>query len=401
MATHRTRRHVLDAALGSLLLLGEPSLMQAARAQSANTPQPPFPAVQPSRPLGFPRDFGAHPLYRIEWWYVTAWLEPQQSSGEAFGVQITFFRVRTGHPLDNPSRFSPAQLVLAHVAIADPGKGRLLHRERSARPGLGGARFSDRDTDVQIGRWSLRRTPDDRYLARIDERGLDLELSFEPIGPPVLQGDQGYSPKGPLAPQASYYYSRPWLRTAGRVNGRAVTGEAWFDHEWSSELLAEEAQGWDWAGLHLDDGRALMVFRIRDRQGESLWTQHRWISRSEARGESEGAEQARPSDPRQPQPMDDDRTHSVAPAGRVTIHFEVRRLWRSPRTGVRWPVAMTITVGTTSLWLEPLMDDQELDARGGTGVLYWEGAVRVRAADGRSIGRGYLELTGYGEKLRI
>jgi predicted secreted hydrolase len=50
--------------------------------------------------------------------------------------------------------------------------------------------------------------------------------------------------------------------------------------------------------------------------------------------------------------------------------------------------------------LEPLMDDQELDARASTGTVYWEGAVRALGG-GREVGRGYLELTGYGRPLTL
>jgi predicted secreted hydrolase len=374
------RRRFIELALG---LGGVSTAPGPGWAQApALAPAEDYPAVVAGTKLEFPRDHGAHPRYRIEWWYITAWVAPTDQPQQSMGVQITFFRVRTGHPLANPSRFSPAQLMFAHAAVADPARGRLVHLEQTARPGLGGAEFAEGDTQVQMGRWSLVRKPDDRYVARIGDRAIDLDLEFRPPGPPILQGNQGFSPKGPAAEQASHYYSRPWMRTRGKVNGRSVEGDAWFDHEWSSELLAPDAQGWDWAGLHLDDGRALMVFRIRDAQGGTLWTQHRWVSAEEV------------------------RTGRNAAAGDLQrdapeVRFAVRRLWQSPRTGVRWPVELGITIGDFGFALQPLMDDQELDARGGTGVLYWEGAVRMRDAQGRAIGRGYLELTGYGERLRM
>jgi len=172
--------------------------------------EPSYPTVLPGVPLIFPRDHGAHPAFRIEWWYITGWLQSAAGgTDQAVGLQITFFRVRTGHPLDNPSRFSPAQLLFAHAALAEPGRGRLLHLEQAARPGFGLAHASSDDTALQLGRWSLMRGQDDRYHARIAGRGLKLELSFTPPGPPILQGDGGFSPKGPQPKQASYYYSRP------------------------------------------------------------------------------------------------------------------------------------------------------------------------------------------------
>jgi len=386
------RRRFIELALGGISAAPGPGWGQAqAQAQAGKLSAEDYPAVVAGTRLEFPRDHGAHPRYRIEWWYITAWVAPVGQPQQPIGVQITFFRVRTGHPLANPSRFSPAQLMFAHAAVADPARGRLVHLERTARPGLGGGEFAEGDTRVQMARWSLVREPGDRYVARIADRAIDLDLEFQPPGPPILQGDQGFSPKGPAAEQASYYYSRPWMRTRGKVNGRSVEGDAWFDHEWSSELLGPDAQGWDWAGLHLDDGRALMVFRIRDAQGSTLWTQHRWVSAEEVRtgrkGEGGG-----------------DRSRKAVGArrdGDHAVRFTIRRLWQSARTGVRWPVELGITIGGFGFSLEPLMDDQELDARGGTGVLYWEGAVRMRDAQGRAIGRGYLELTGYGERLRM
>jgi len=151
-----------------------------------------------------------------------------------------------------------------------------------------------------------------------------------------------------------------------------VTGRAWLDHEWSSEYLAPEAAGWDWAGLNLADGGALMAFRMRNRTGGTVW----------AGGTLRGG---------------DGRLRMFSPAD---IGFVPRRTWRSPRTGVEYPVAMTLSAGGTTYALDPLFDDQELDASASTGTIYWEGAVRASTVGGEA-GRGYLELTGYGMPLRL
>ena len=162
------------------------------------------------------------------------------------------------------------------------------------------------------------------------------------------------------------------LAVSGRVSARgaerAVRGVAWLDHEWSSELLVSEASGWDWLGANLADGSALMAFRIRARDGATLW--------SNALLRAPGA-----------------RTASTGEA-----IFRTVRGWTSPRTGVRYPVAMEVVAGGRTWRVEPLMDDQELDARSSTGTLYWEGAVRV-SAEGAASGVGYLELTGYAERV--
>lgn len=150
-----------------------------------------------------------------------------------------------------------------------------------------------------------------------------------------------------------------------------MQGTAWLDHEWSSTLLAEEAVGWDWLGLNLDDGGALMVFQIRDRAGRKFW----------GGGTLRG----------------DGRVQVLAPE---KVNFKPLRHWRSPRTGTSYPVAMRLNAGDLTLELAPLMDDQELDSRASTGAVYWEGAVTALRGD-EAVGRGYLELTGYFQRLNL
>lgn len=340
-------------------------------------PRSGFTPVQP-RALRFPEDHGAHPGYRIEWWYLTGWLSRPQ--GPDFGFQITFFRSATGYPEDNPSRFAPKQILLAHAAIALPEKNRLVHAERMARslPPLAHAQTAD--TDVHIGsgaqQWSLRRDArTDSYVARIEASELSLQLTLSAHEPPVPQGQAGYSRKGPHPLQASHYYSRPQLDVSGTMRlgptsnpTTRVNGRAWFDHEWSSEILGDDAVGWDWVGINLDDGGALMAFRIRDAQGRTLWHE------ASLRVGGQGAL----------------RTGLGA-------DFEPIRWWTSMRSGARWPIAQQLRIEGHTLVLEPLLDDQELVMRG---VTYWEGAVTVKRA-GQRIGRGYLELTGYAGRIRL
>jgi predicted secreted hydrolase len=369
---------------GSTASSGSPGAPGSSAPTGASAPAPtgtrPFDwaPVRRDPPMTFPADFGAHPDHRTEWWYVTGWLE-RPGAADA-GFQLTFFRSRTAHPAANPSRFAPTQLVLAHAALALPERGRLLHAERSSRAGFGLAGAQTGDTRVWLGAgddaWTLRRDPaTDRYRARIVAKDFAFELDLDPAAPPLLQGEAGYSRKGPGEAQASRYYSRPQVRVAGRVRVGAadtpVEGRAWFDHEWSSEILDERAAGWDWTGLNLDDGGALMAFRIRARDGRDAWT---------------------------------DATLREGAAGVVRTGlkptFEPLRHWQSARSGARWPVSLRIRIAGRELELRPLFDDQELDARGSTGTTYWEGAV-VALEGGRRIGRGYLELTGYAGALRL
>jgi predicted secreted hydrolase len=332
-----------------------------------------YPDVQPGTTLTFPADEGAHPQFRTEWWYVTGWLE--DGTMDPLGFQVTFFRSRPGVAEASESRFAPKQLLFAHAALADPEVSHLLVDQRAGREGFGLASAASGRTDARIGDWSLVQSGA-RYAARIAARDFTLDLALSARAPILLQGDDGVSRKGPHPLDASYYYSRPHLEVEGSVasgaRARSVTGSAWLDHEWSSRYLTHGGVGWDWIGINLDDGGALMAFRIRDSRGEPLW----------AGGTHRDAHGAR---------------RTFAPA---EIAFLPRRRWRSPRTGIEYPVSFEVRAGDLVLLLEPLFPDQELDARAGVGAVYWEGAVRATGPGGIA-GRGYLELTGYAGALRI
>lgn len=340
----------------------------------AQAAPPVFPPVTPGQALVFPRDFGAHPDFRTEWWYVTGWLK--KADGKPLGFQVTFFRSRTEHDPANPSAFAPHQLVIGHAALSDPALGRLVHDQRSARAGFGLAWAKPGDVDLKLEDWRMTRGPDGNYRVSLKSSEMTLDLTLAPTQAPLLQGDAGYSRKGPAAQHASYYYSLPQLKVTG-VAGRAgdagpVTGSAWFDHEWSSEALQPEAQGWDWIGANLDDGSALMAFQIRAKDGGKLW------AHATVRGR-------------------DGKVTRYAPD---EVIFTPQAHWKSPRTNANYPVATTITTGATRWQIAPLQPDQELDSRRSTGAVYWEGAVTLRR-DGAPAGHGYLEMTGYVQRIKL
>jgi predicted secreted hydrolase len=335
---------------------------------------PPFYApVTADQPLVFPADYGSHPKFRTEWWYVTGWLTTAR--GEPLGFQITFFRTKPDIDENNPSAFAPHQLLIAHCAISDPKRGRLWQDQRIRRAGLGLAEAATGDTHVWIDNWFLRRGATG-YTAKIDAEDFTFDLTLFETQPVLLNGDSGVSRKGPSPMAASYYYSLPHLRVAGAITRQGsadrVTGEAWLDHEWSSEYLDSQAVGWDWIGINLDDGSALMAFRIRGTQGEQRW----------AGGTLRDG---------------DGHVQILQPAD---VEFRAGRQWTSPRTRIPYPVQWHVRAGTREFDLQPLLDDQENDTRLSTGAIYWEGAVRAYEQR-RLVGRGYLELTGYGETLRL
>jgi predicted secreted hydrolase len=206
-------------------------------------------------------------------------------------------------------------------------------------------------------------------------RDLSFNLTLRPTQLPLAEGENGYSRKGPKPEQASYYYSVPHLAVTGTIarGGRSerMSGEAWLDREWSSDYLAPDAAGWDWTGLNLDDGSALMAFRIRRKGGGVLW--------------AGGSYRRRDGQVTRLQPGD--------------VTFTPTATWRSARTGALYPVRQVLSIrlpgGIRRFPLQPVFPDQEVDARAAGQPVYWEGAVRTAK------GRGYLELTGYAGDLRM
>ncbi|MEO7244791.1 MAG: lipocalin-like domain-containing protein [Rubrivivax sp.] len=337
--------------------------------------------VQRGRVLRFPRDHGAHPGAGIEWWYVTGWLGPSLDAPVA-GFQVTFFRRRTGLAADSTSRFAARQLLFAHAALSDLRQRRHRHAERIARwsetPDAPLAHADVGDTGIVLGRWSLQRSDGGGLRAQVIDAELRLELELQPTQPVLLQGDAGFSRKGPLERQASHYLSEPQLAVRARIaaDGPWLSGRGWLDHEWSDELLAPDAVGWDWIGINLADGAALTAFRLRRADGSVSWAGGSWRAAGGA-------------------------VRTFAPD---ELHLEPDRsnIWTSGRTGARYPVRWQVTTPVGRFVLQALLDDQELDGRAGTGTVYWEGLSELRDAGAtRRLGLGYLEMTGYAGRLRL
>ena len=334
------------------------------------------------RPLRFPADHGPHPSFRTEWWYYTGNLEADD--GRRFGFQLTFFRsaIRPDTPAV-ASAWATRQLWMGHFALTDVRAGRFRAFERFDRGALGLAGARAEPFRVWIGDWEAAAAEAEpaggpgspwtpvRVRAGAEAAAVDLVLTA--AKPVVLQGDRGLSRKGPEPGNASYYYSLTRLAAEGRVMSAGdtvpVTGWAWLDREWSTSALGPELAGWDWFALQLSDGSDLMVYRLRRRDGGTDP-----FSAGTLVGPGGDAVRLGPDD----------------------FVLEATGAWTSPRGG-RYPSGWRVAVPSRGLRLtvEPVLADQELDLT----FRYWEGAVAVTGErDGRPVrGRGYVELTGYGE----
>ena len=337
-----------------------------------STPDPGFRRADRPRSLDFPADHGAHPEYATEWWYFTGNL--WGSDAARFGYQFTLFRV--GLAPGTPAEDSPwrsHQLYMGHLAVTDIDAQQHHSSERFSRAAAGLAGADTSPLRVWLGSWAL--VAEDktglfplRLRAEADDIAIDFTL--QPGNKErVLQGEQGWSRKGAAQGNASYYYSYTRLPTQGRIRigtqWHEVEGSSWFDREWSSSALAEDQAGWDWFALQLEDGRDLMFYRMRDRQG------HAQIFSQGVLVEADG----------QITRLDLNNTR-VQPSG----------FWTTP-DGVRYPVRWQVSIPAKEIELtvEAAVSDQEMNHS----VRYWEGAVDVR---GSQSGLGYLELSGYSSR---
>jgi predicted secreted hydrolase len=330
----------------------------------------------------FPRDHGPHPEFRQEWWYLTGNL--RDATGARYGFELTFFRLAAA-PVSNAtagaatpasteerSKWHARQVYVAHFALTDVTSGRFHSTARYARDALGLAGSSGLPLRVWLSGWFLAEAAGTAAWTLHAADGEDaLTLTLQPQLPPVLNGDEGLSVKSDEPGAASYYYSIPRLEARGELRhaGRSlsVSGLAWLDREWGSGPLGAAQQGWDWFGLQLADGTALMFYALRTRAGErDPHSAGTWIT-------SDGSTRALRS-------------------GDVEIRAESH--WTSPR-GDRYPSRWRIRIPSLALDLDvaPAVPDQELD----TTPRYWEGSVRVAGErSGRSVGgQGYVELVGY------
>ncbi|TLY66463.1 MAG: carotenoid 1,2-hydratase [Gammaproteobacteria bacterium] len=364
------------------------------------------------RAFAFPRDHGPHREFRQEWWYVTGNLDA--ATGERFGFELTFFRFALApgaapdaapdaaqRPVSGVATPPPSsawrtrQIYMAHFALTDVAAGRFRFARKLSREALALAGAQAAPFRVWIDDWSLEAAPSAAVKAdkpaahapgavasgatvsgatwtlRAAQPGYEVDLVLEPLTPPVLNGEAGFSRKSAEPGDASFYYSIPRLEVRGRLvrdnHPVAVRGLAWFDREWGSGALGAREVGWDWFALQLNDGATLMFYALRNRDGtRDRHSAGTWV-------EPSGASR---------------------PLTSEEVAIDVLDHWSNAR-GTRYPSSWRIRVPSLSLevGVRPVLADQEFRSA----PTYWEGAVDVSGTRGGAgiAGRGYVELVGY------
>jgi predicted secreted hydrolase len=361
------------------------SLLLSACVMSGRGEEPPARTAEgyripnPGHGFSFPADHGSHPDFRIEWWYLTGHL--RDGDGARYGFQATFFRYAL-HPETGgaaPDAFGTNQLFMAHMALTDVDNQRFTHEERLNRDGWDAyARVGD--LDLRNGNWTLRRTEGETMQLQAGVRGdTRMSLQLVPVKPNVFFGEDGLSRKGADPSACSWYITFPRLAATGTLHlageDVAVTGEAWMDHEISSSQLGRDQVGWDWLSVRFEDGSELMLYVLRDQEGQpDPFSTLAWVT-------AEG---------------------QVHHAGPESFTWTVLDTWRSPTTGAAYPVHTRLTGvrpdgSPFAITVRPLMEAQEMHGRLG-GISYWEGACDV-SEDGKVVGEAYMELTGYADPL--
>ena len=325
----------------------------------------------------FPRDHFSHPDYDTEWWYFTGNLKA--TDGHEFGFEVTFFRFRP-EERNNDSLRNPVwdsdQVYIAHFALSDVTSGRFYHQERLNRPGPGVAGVDANQRIIWNGNWQVRWLsfePIEQDLEAVDEDA-QIRLKLTSQKPIVINGKNGVSQKGPRRGEASHYYSLTRIAASGKVTIEkkeySVTGLAWMDREFFSNVTGSLTQGWDWMCVQLNSNEELMLYRLRLKDGSiSSYSSGTFV---DAHGATEFLDHSQ---------------FSLAPL----------RTWHSPVSGTDYPVEWEVSVPSKSLVLRlttPLAK-QELDNR--VTQSYWEGAVRYSGTEAgkKTGGVGYLEMTGY------
>ncbi len=335
-------------------------------------------AEQP-RAWAFPRDHGAHPDFKTEWWYFTGNLK-ETGTERRFAFELALFRQGVQFlPVQKRSKWAVRDLFMGNFAISDIAES-VFYPYESLRRGEIGGHASEGGMDTAVGNWGVKAEgTSETYHVWADAEGQAIDLKMTPLKPLIFEGDKGLSLKGALPGEASYYYSYPRLKTEGTVvvNGvkHSITGTSWFDHEFSTSSLGRNQVGWDWFCVQLKNGEELMLYVMRDTEGViDPQSQGTWVKA-------------------------DGTTQRILPG---EFQEEVLGTWKSPNNGANYSCGWKIHLSKLNILLtvQPTMYGQELSF-GGLNNAYWEGACDIKGTEnGAAVeGVGYTELTGYAQAL--
>lgn len=328
----------------------------------------------------FPRDEFAHPDFKTEWWYFTGNLESED--GKRFGYQLTFFRQGL-RPPDNrepvESRFVTDHIWFGHFAISELDRDRFHFGEQFSRESFDLAGSGDGDRVVWIKNWTLKRTGGEspgNYEMNAAVEDFSISFRLRPDKPPVFHGRDGFSPKSANEASASHYYSLTRLTTEGslKIGDREfeVSGLSWYDREWSTSALTRDQAGWDWFAIQLENDFELMLFQLRDPDGNTNFASGTLIR-------PDGSSQAIAAD---------------------EIRLKPTKTWTAPDSKVSYPIEWDVEIASLDVALKvaAALENQQLRM---AAMTYWEGATTIRGSlGGKPVrGRGYLELTGYDGKM--
>jgi len=336
-------------------------------------------AALPGRNIVFPRDHASHPDFQTEWWYYTGHLATE--SGKQFGYQVTFFRFGLRDRQKGVESPLFTDLYMAHFALSDKKEKSFYFTERADRGFKGKAGASVDRYLVWIEDWKVEEEGS-VHTIRVRDRDKALRLRLTPLKAPVLHGQEGLSKKGEGRGRASYYYSFTRLETEGELEignkAEKVRGITWMDHEFGSNQLSENQVGWDWFSLQLDNETEIMLYLLRWKDGSpDSYSSGTFVY---------------PDGSLRHLKLDDFRV-------------EIMDTWKSPKSGGLYPMGWKILIPSerVALELQPYFKDQELRTGKSTRVNYWEGAVRVKGSYRNQPvkGLGYVEMTGYTEKMRF
>ena len=327
-------------------------------------------------PVSLPRDLAAHDDVQTEWWYYTG--HAVTESGREFGFELVFFKRRTD--LDRfsvvPLRLIGNPFYFAHFAVTGHSTRSFRYAHRKSANGLLDLPASA-DThryDLKLGDWSAREADAMHLLHANIDSDITFDAALKPSKRVVLNGEGGVSFKD--KGEASRYFSYTRMAMEGEIiidgSVERFTGTAWMDREFGTWTPTDNQKGWDWFSIQLDNDCELMCYQLRNGKGlPSPFSSGTFV-------------------------YADGRTVRLA-----AEDFNIRPIdkWKSPKTGAVYPSGWSIEVLglEISIQVTPVILDQELDTRGTTMIVYWEGSSRVTGeAMGKKVGgNAYVELVGY------